>query len=152
MGQKNNKKSLKKKCGWKVKTSCGGSCLWALVWPSTKMPLKYGTEFYLIVFRIFNRVVFPYDFWKKKFFWKFLGTSSYVSKSLLSVFPWITVLDESYDSLPNHMIRTESRIISAYVIRDSVKREFQIRFVIRDSVWRDFRIRFMIRIRVKHQL
>ena len=25
-----------------------------------------GTEFFLIVFRIFNRVVFPYDFWKKK--------------------------------------------------------------------------------------
>ena len=47
------------------------------------------------------------------------------------------------------MIRTESRIISAYMIRDSVKREFQIRFVIRDSGWRDFRIWFMIRITLR---
>ena len=27
-----------------------------------------GTDFFLIFFTLFNRVVFPYDFWQKKFF------------------------------------------------------------------------------------
>ena len=46
-----------------------------------------GTEFFLILFTIFNRVVFPYDFWQKKsYFTILLGISWYVFKLLLSDF------------------------------------------------------------------
>ena len=54
-------------------------CHWALVWPRSKsLEMAWngasellfslgvnGTDFFLIVFKIFNRVVFTYDFCKK---------------------------------------------------------------------------------------
>ena len=54
-----------------------------------------GTEFFLIMFRIFKWVVFPYDFWKKiNSFRILLGISWYVFKPLLSDFQWTAeVLD-----------------------------------------------------------
>ena len=54
------------------------------------LALKYpwnGTEFVLIMFRIFKWVVFPYHFWKKiNSFRILLGKSWYVFKPLLSDF------------------------------------------------------------------
>ena len=66
-------------------------CHWALVWPMSKSPEMAwnGTDFFLIVFKIFNRVVFPYDFCKKKSsFIILLGMLWYVFESLLSDFQW----------------------------------------------------------------
>ena len=98
--KKLKKKRWKKKCGKKKlekkiskKLNKWGSCLWALVRASEvlfglalKCPWN-GTEFVLIMFRIFKWVVFPYDFWKKiNSFRILLGTSWYVFKPLLSVF------------------------------------------------------------------
>ena len=56
------------------------SCLaWKYTWN--------GTDFFLIVFKIFNRVVFPYDFWQKKSSFRILlGMSRYVFEPLLSYF------------------------------------------------------------------
>ena len=73
---------VKKKCGvvlkkfTKIRKKNGGqksvghiptSYHWALVWAKSKLPEMAwnGTDFFLIVFENFNRVVFPYDFCKK---------------------------------------------------------------------------------------
>ena len=86
-----------------IPTSCHWTLAWALVWPRSKSPemawngaseLLFGlgvngTDFFLIVFKIFNRVVFPYDFCKKKSsFIILLGMSWYVFEPLLSDFQW----------------------------------------------------------------
>ena len=54
-----------------------------------------GTDFFLIMFTNFNRVVYPYDFWQKKCSFRILlGKSWYVFKPLLSDFQWTAeVLD-----------------------------------------------------------
>jgi len=107
MGQKKIKKVKKKSAGEKSKQAvvevasellfglvlkCPRNiCDWALVWPRSKSPEMAwnGTDFFLIVFKIFNRVVFPYDFWKKIISFRILlGTSWYVFKLLFSDFQW----------------------------------------------------------------
>ena len=70
--------------------------LWENFWPLVYLPYKllFGLEihlkwnwFFLIVFKIFNRVVFPYDFWQKKSSFRILlGMSWYVFEPLLSDF------------------------------------------------------------------
>ena len=90
--EKNGDKKVGGKKKMVAKKSVGHiptSCHWALVWPRSKSPEMAwnGTEFFLIVFKIFNRVVFPYDFWQKKSFFRILlGMSWYVFEPLLSDF------------------------------------------------------------------
>ena len=62
-----NSQILKKNGGQKRVGHIPTGCHWALVWPRSKSPEMAwnGTDFFLIVFENFNRVVFPYDFCKK---------------------------------------------------------------------------------------
>ena len=98
---KNKKKNGGQKSAGHIPTSCHWTLAWALVWPRSKSPemawngaseLLFslgvnGTDFFLIVFKIFNRVVFPYDFWQKKSSFRILlGMSWYVFEPLLSDF------------------------------------------------------------------
>ena len=100
---KNKKKNGGQKSAGHIPTSCHWTLAWALVWPRSKSPemawngaseLLFGlgvngTEFFLIMFRIFKRVVFTYEFWKKiNSFRILLGISWYVFKPLLSDFQW----------------------------------------------------------------
>ena len=106
-----NSQILKKNGGQKRVGHIPTGCHWALVWPRSKSPemawngaseLLFGlgvngTDFFLIVFKIFNRVVFPYDFCKKKSsFIILLGMSWFVFEPLLSDFQWTgEVLDHN---------------------------------------------------------
>ena len=88
------KKVLKKSAGEKSKQAVVEVASEVLFGLALKYPWN-GTEFVLIMFRIFKWVVFPYDFWKKiNSFRILLGTSWYVFKPLLSDFQWTAeVLD-----------------------------------------------------------